>query len=770
MQKGFYRIVLLVAFIASAATLQAQTPLENHEGMWMPFKAAELNYTDMQALGFELPANQVYNEEAPSLEDAIVKLNGGSCTAEMVSPQGLMLTNHHCAYDAIATLSSEASDYLTDGFWAMNRGEELPIPGSTAGFLIHSEDVTAKILGEDGSAAPDEIEAAVQALVKEATADNGYEAEVKEVFHGLEYHLFVYEVFRDVRLVGAPPTSIGKYGGDTDNWMWPRHTGDFAVLRVYAGADNKPADYSADNKPYEPRHYLPISIKGVEEDDYAMVMGYPGSTSRYLSAAAVDLALEQSNPDMIHLLGQRTSIMKEAMDQSDKIRIALASNYASMMNYYKYLIGQTTMMKRYDVVEEKRQEEKQFINWANENDDRAMAYGTVLQEIEELQANNKEVDRFMSYLNFAALASDAAKSAYFKLNPMRGILATEGNPGLAEMVASYQAELDTDYESYFFDIDREIFKATAISYYENIPESLHPAIFQEILADPVPVVEAVKEVMEEMPKKKKKKRRKKKKQEMAEEMPPPPPPRPAPKPMTPQEKISEWVDNAFSSAIVTDKARFAAFLNAPTAEALEADPILRYINGIVGIYRSEIGMSQLAFETQIADLRKSYIAGMQEMNAEKDFYPDANSTMRMTYGTVSAYEPQDGMLYQYYTTLAGVMEKEDPNNEEFIVPAKLKSLYKAKDFGPYGEDGRLEINFLTTNDITGGNSGSPVINSKGELIGLAFDGNWEAMSSDIHVFPDLKRTICVDARYVLFIIDKFAGASHLIDEMTVVSE
>lgn len=767
MQKGFYRIALFVAIIASAATLQAQKPLENHEGMWLPFKAAELNYTDMQALGFELPADKVYNEEAPSLEDAIVKLNGGSCTSEMVSGQGLMLTNHHCAYDAVATLSSEADDYLTDGFWAMNRGEELPIPGSTAGFLIHSEDVTAKVLGEDGVAAPEEIEAAIQEIVKEATTDNGYDAEVKEVFHGLEYQLFVYEIYRDVRLVGAPPSAIGKFGGDTDNWMWPRHTGDFAVLRVYAGSDNMPADYSADNKPYEPRHFLPISIKGVEENDYAMVMGYPGSTSRYLSAAAVDMALEQSNLDKMQLFGQTTSIMKEAMDQSDKIRIALASNYASLMNYYKYLIGQTTMMKRYDVVEEKRQEEKVFVNWANENEERAMAYGTVLQEIGELQANNKEVDRFMSYLNFSALAADASKNSYFQLNPFRRTLSTEGKPGLAEMVTGMKEGLDETFESYFYDVDKEIFKAAAISYYENIPADLHPAIFMEILADPI-VAEVVEEVGKTLTKKEKRQLKKKKK-EMAN-MPPPPPPRPAPKPLTPQEKISEWVDNAYAKAIFTDRARFEAFLNAPSMEALEADPILQYINEIVGIYRSKVGMSQLAFETQTDNLRKSYIAGMQEMHPDKEFYPDANSTMRLTYGTVRSYEPQDGMLFQHYTTLAGAMDKEDPNDAEFVVPAKLKSLFQAKDFGPYGKDGRLEINFLTTNDITGGNSGSPVINSKGELIGLAFDGNWEAMSSDIHVFPDLKRTICVDARYVLFVIDKFAGASHLIEEMTVISE
>ncbi|MEL6651613.1 MAG: S46 family peptidase, partial [Bacteroidota bacterium] len=536
--------------------------------------------------------------------------------------------------------------------------------------------------------------------------------------------------------------------------------------------DNKPADYAADNKPYEPRHFLPVSIKGVEENDYAMIMGYPGSTSRYLSAAAVDQALEQSNPDQIQILGQRTSIMKEAMDQSDKVRIALASNYASLMNYYKYLIGQTTMMKRYDVVDEKKEEEKKFIAWANETPERKEEYGSILAEMGELIESNKEADRFSSYLNLGALAADGAKNAYFRLNPLRQSLATEGNPGLNEMIAGYQNDLDGMFGSFFYELDRDMFATMAVGFYQNIPEEFHPEIFTEILADPMPVVETVlEEVMEEPVKKKKKKRRKRKKDAESEviNIPPPPPIEPMIK-KSPEEKITDWVHMAYEKSIVTDRDRFEAFLAEPNLEAIQNDPLLQYINSVVRTYRSTVMLRQLAYESQIDNLRKRYLDGMQKMHPDKNFYPDANSTMRITYGSVQSYEPQDGMSYQYYTTLAGVMEKEDPNDPEFVVPAKLSRLYDAKDFGPYGEDGRLEINFLTTNDITGGNSGSPVLNSKGELIGLAFDGNWEAMSSDIHVFPDLKRTIAVDARYVLFIIDKFAGASHLIEEMTVVSE
>jgi hypothetical protein len=764
MQRVLFRYGLILALVLGFGQTWAQQAPENHEGMWMPFKAAELNYQDMQALGLEVAADQIYNEDSASLEDAIVKLNGGQCTAEMVSPQGLMLTNHHCAYDAIASLSSEESDFLTDGFWAMNRAEELPIEGSTAAFLIHSEDVTDRVLTDGPETNQETIQENIDGILTEANEGNEYDVEVEAVFHGLGYHLFVYEVYRDVRLVGAPPSSIGKYGGDTDNWMWPRHTGDFSVLRVYANADNQPADYSEDNVPYQPRHFLPVSIQGVKEGDYAMIMGYPGSTSRYLTSSAVQMALDQSNLDKIHLLGQKTSIMKEAMDQDDGIRIALASNYASLMNYYKYLIGQTTMMNRYDVVAEKKEEEKEFQAWAGENEERKEKYGSILGEIDELYGSYGQTDKFMSYLNFSVFASDAAGMA---LNSLFGLTRAPDDEAAKAMGAEMLGGLDEMYEAFYPEIDEKIFTETLISFYENVPDELHPALFQEIIEGPkdAPVIEDVP--VEEPKKKKKKKKRKKrkKKEEVVEAVADAPMPI---KVTTPQEKLREWAQNAYATAIITDRSRMEAFLNAPSLDQLKADPIMQYLNSMIQVFRGKVGLNNLAFETQIDNLRKSYLAGMMEMHPDKNFYPDANSTMRITYGTVEPYAPQDGMIYNYVTTLAGVMEKEDPNDEEFIVPTQLKKIYEAKDYGEYGSGDKLIVNFLTTNDITGGNSGSPVINGKGELIGLAFDGNWEAMSSDIHVFPDLKRTICVDARYVLLVMDKFAGAKHLIEEMTVV--
>lgn len=752
--KKFFVWILFLGLI-TAQTGWAQT--ESDEGMWLPLKVEKLNYEDMKAKGFELPAEKVYNESEPSLEDAIVKLNGGMCTSEMISPEGLMLTNHHCAYDAIASLSSEDNDLLTNGFWAMSKGEELPIPGSTASFLVHSEDVTQKVLAAD----EESRESVIDEIIAKATEGNDYQAEVEEMFHGTEYYLFVYEVYRDVRLVGAPPSSIGKFGYDTDNWMWPRHTGDFSLLRVYAGADNKPAEYAPDNKPYVPKHFLPISLKGVQENDYAMVMGYPGSTSRYLTSSAIELALDQSNLDKIELMGQKARIMKAYMDKDDKVRIALASDYASLMNTYKYFIGQTTMMNRYDVAGEKKKEEAMFQKWVDADSARKEKYGNVLAEIDELHGLYKPAEHFVNYLYYSALAPATTGFSFFQFNGLMAALQADDKESVEEATSEIREELDGYFNTFNYEMDKDVFAASFISFYNNVPSHLHPPIFEQILNPPA-ISDMQQSADESDGKKKKKKRKKKKKaEEMAEELP-------VVAPLNVEEKIIQWTDKAYATALATDKGRLTAFLDNPTLEALQTDPIMMYISDIISFYRQRIGLAHATFEYQIGGLRKDYVAGLREMHADQDFYPDANSTMRLTYGKVKSYEPSDGVAYSYYTTLDGVMEKEDPNDQEFIVPQKLKDLWEAQDYGRYGVDGKMPLCFITTNDITGGNSGSPVINSKGELIGCAFDGNWESMSSDIHVFPNLNRTICVDARYILFIIDKYAGAGHLLKEMKIV--
>ncbi|MEZ4776548.1 MAG: S46 family peptidase [Bacteroidia bacterium] len=743
-KKLFVWLLFLGVFSLNSVWAQESNVQSSSEGMWLPLKVKELNYEDMVKKGVELPVEKIYNESEPSLEDAIVKLNGGQCTSEMISPEGLMLTNHHCAYDAIASLSTEDNDLLTNGFWAMSRGEELPIPGSTAAFLIHSEDVSEKVL-----AAGDDIEQVIDEIVSKATEGTDYTAEVEEMFHGTEYYLFVYQVFRDVRLVGAPPSSIGKFGFDTDNWVWPRHTGDFSLLRVYAGPDNQPAEYSPENKPYQPRHFLPISLQGVAPEDYAMVMGYPGSTTRYLTSSAIQLALDQSNLDKIELMGEKARIMKSYMDKDDKTRIAMASDYASLMNTYKYYIGQTTMMNRYDVPGQKRMEEVEFQKWADSDPARKEKYGTVLKDIDELHTLYKPADHFMNYLYYGALAPSASVFSYFEFSGLLGALQSGDTDAIAGAVAEVEEAKGEHFKTFFYEADRDIFAASFISFYNNISPQLRPKIFDEVL-NPVAVVEEVTG--------KKKKKKKKSEPEIVQPV----------MPIDINERIKAWTNAAYQTSLATDEGRLEAFLKNPDAEVLTKDPIFHFVAGVIDFYRQRVGLAHATFNYQIEGLRKTYVEGLREMHPEKNFYPDANSTMRLTYGKVRPYDPADGVSYHYMTTLDGVMEKEDPTNEEFIVPAKLKSLWKDKDYGRYGKGGVMPLCFITTNDITGGNSGSPVINSKGQLIGAAFDGNWEAMSGDIYVFPNLNRTICVDARYILFIIDKYAGAGHLLKEMTIV--
>lgn len=761
-RRALLAVLVLPALAFGQSTSVEEARVRPSEGMWLPFKI-EQNIEGMQELGFELEAADVYSTEGKSLHQGIVKLNGGSCTAEMISSQGLILTNHHCAYDAIATLSSEEADYLTDGFWAGSFGEELPIPGATVAYLVYSEDVTGKLM-EDGEmvADPDSRMAEIEAEVVERLgfdADH-FQVDIEPMFEGLEYYLFVYKVYTDVRLVGAPPSSIGKFGHDTDNWMWPRHTGDFSLLRVYSDDGNEPADYAEANVPFTPPVYFNISLDGVEETDYAMIMGYPGTTTRYLTSSDIQLALDQTNGDRIHILGEKTTIMKAAMDESDRVRIALASDYASLMNYYKYLIGQTTMMNRYDVAGERAMEEKEFQAWADGKEE----YENLLADMADLNANYQNVDQFISYLNLGVFGADAATYALEYLG-MAGLLAQGDEATIAGATAELKEGLDGHFEDYFYDIDKDIFAASTISFYNNIAEDMRPGVFNDILNPPV-----IEEVVEEVQLSKKELRRiaklKRKglwveeEPEMVEEVM-----------MSDDEKLRAWAESTFATSIFTDKDRAAAFLASPNADVLNNDPMMTYLQGIIGFFRSQVGMAYGGYQFQMGELRSTYMEALREMHSDKMFYPDANSTMRVTYGQVVAYEPRDGAFYNYYTTVAGILEKEDPNNDEFIVPQKLKDLIAEEDYGQYAaEDGSMRVCFLTNNDITGGNSGSPVLNENGDLIGCAFDGNWESMSSDIYIFPQFNRTIAVDIRYVLFVIDKYAGAQRLIDEMTIVTE
>lgn len=696
------------------------------EGMWLPLLIKRLNYADMKAHGLQLTAEEIYSVNNSSLKDAIVALNGGSCTAEMISEKGLLLTNHHCAFGVIQDNSNEDHDYLTNGFWAMAMKQELPARNMSASYLIEMRDVTDDILSDisitlSGDERAEAVRNAIEKVeekVKGEVADH-YTVSTKAFFEGNEYYLFVYEVFRDLRLVGAPPSSIGKYGGDTDNWMWPRHTGDFSMMRVYAGADGMPADYSEDNVPYKPKHFLPISLNGVKKNDYAMIMGYPGRTDRYLSSYGVQQELTYRQPAIVKIREQRLALMKEDMNANNAVRIQYASKYAQVSNYHKYFIGQQRGLKRLKVYDKKKALEDEFVNWMEQSQDKRDIYGTVISDWETGFAEDSKTVLFRTYFGECIFASEATLMAW-RTSQLYSVLSMEemDDAALQSAIEGVKARSDKFFQDYNRPTDQKI----AAALFELMNKDIDPALMPEFWNDAV----------------------KKNKGDF-------------------EKMVGKWYDKS----IFTNEAEFNAFLNDPSKKVLDKDPIFQLAQQFVAHYRQVIGSTGEAAE-KIDNSNRLFVNGIRKMNAKKNYYPNANSTMRVTYGNVLDYFPADAVYYNYFTTIEGVMEKEDPNNDEFIVPAKLKELYEKKDYGRYGKDGTIQVCFLTNTDITGGNSGSPVINGKGELIGCAFDGNWEAMSGDIAFEQELQRTIAVDIRYVLFIVDKFAGASNIIDELVLV--
>ncbi len=724
-------------FTALAALLMV-FQLSAHEGMWLPHLIKTLNYADMKANGLQLTADELYNADGSSLKDAIVSL-GGFCTAEVISGEGLLLTNHHCGYDAIRSHSTPEADYLTDGFWAMSRDEELPNEGLTATFLVRIENVTdrvnaaltAEMSEEERAAKIREISAEI---TKEAKSDTHYDCFVRDFFHGNEFYLFVMETFKDVRLVGAPPSSVGKYGGDTDNWMWPRHTGDFSIFRIYSGPDGKPAAYSEENIPLKPRHFLPISMDGVKEGDFSMIFGFPGSTDRYLSSHGVKQAIDLYNPSVVKVRDLKLEIMRSYMSQDDAVRIQYASNYASTANYWKYYIGQTEQLKNNKVYDKKKKLEDQFVNWVNASPARKAQYGEVI---------NLFVNSYKA--KDAYVISEVYNREALLLGPSHVLFALRAGRTMGAWAEAAKAldEAKTDEE-----------KAAAQQKFDAMSDRMRPALqgmAEEFFGEIYEPME--KELMVKLF------------ELYAQDIPAASQPKFIKKY---KGKMQKLVDKAWKKSIYTNKDRFMAALDDPDFKKIEKDMMGMIADQAYEAYRS----GPEGTENVEADLEKAYrlfTAGIREMQADKKFSPDANSTMRMTWGVVGSYEPRDGVTYDFITTLDGVMQKEDPNNDEFIVPARLKELYEAKDYGAYAdENGDLVVCFISNNDITGGNSGSPVINAYGELIGTAFDGNWEAMSGDIFFEEELQRTISVDIRYTLFIIDKYAGAGHLIEEMTLV--
>ncbi|MCK9449683.1 MAG: S46 family peptidase [Bacteroidales bacterium] len=735
-----------ILFIFPLFLLFASVNVQADEGMWLPMFVERLNYTDMQKAGLKLTAEEIYSINQSSLKDAIVGLSNGPtpigyfCTAEVVSDKGLLFTNHHCAYDVIQKHSSIEHDYLTDGFWAKDYSEELPNEGLTASFLIKMEDVTDSVLSvvtpdmtaEERAAA---IRKKNSELRKTFNPDDKYHVVVKSFFEGNEYYLFMYEVFRDVRLVGTPPSAVGKFGGDTDNWMWPRHTGDFAVLRVYSAPDGSPADYDKDNIPLKPRHHLPISLDGVQKDDFAMIWGFPGSTDRYLTSYGVEFNMETQFPVIIDLFGKKLDVWKSFMDTDPKVNIQYASKHAMIANTWKYLIGQTRGLKRLDVSAKKEKAEQEFIKWVEVDATRLEQYGQVLPTLKDsyaaMQANlspflynnlaglgGAEILGYaLGFNNLKELLKPVPKSELPKDKEMAAKMLADREEQLQKAIEDLRKDISTHFKDYYAPADQKVLQAMLVEYYNEVPFKMQATHVYKMFNQY-------------------------------------------------KGSFEKYAAHLFEKSIFASEERINNFLNYPQLKVLEKDPAMILADAFMAKIIEASGSYRMA-QAPMGEAKRLYIKALREMYPDKVFYPDANSTMRMTYGSVQDYFPADGIHYDFFTTQYGILEKEDPNDDEFIVPPYLKSLIDKQDFGPYGEDGTLAICFLSTNDITGGNSGSPVINGKGELIGLAFDGNWEAMSGDIAFEPELQRTINVDIRYVLFIIDKYAGATNLIDELTI---
>ncbi|GAA4303748.1 S46 family peptidase [Nibribacter koreensis] len=711
--------------VALAISLGASFSAKADEGMWLPLLVKRLNMVDMQKQGLQLTAEEIYNVNNASLKDAIVQF-GGFCTGEFISKEGLLLTNHHCGYDAIATNSTPENNLLRDGFWAKTRQEERKNEGLFVDILVRMEDVSSQVLQGINAQTSEQERAKLVAERTKSLADaaknNGqYVAYVRDFYNGNEFYMFVYERFSDVRLVGTPPESIGKFGGDTDNWMWPRHTGDFSMFRVYMSPDGKPATYSDKNVPYKPKHHLPISMSGVKEGDFSMVFGFPGRTTRFMAGSGLSMAVDQSNPARIKLRERRLAIMKEAMDASQANRLKLASNYASISNYYKYYIGQNEGIKRMKTLNKKANEEKAFQTWADADATRKGLYGSALSDINASYAGQREYNLSAIYRSEAALAPQLMMHAY-QYTPVYNML-KEGKADKAQrdqLMAGVKEMNEEFYKSYLASTDQKMFAELMQMYYNDVPKAQHGDIFKDLTS-------------------------------------------------TYKGDFKKWAADIYSKSILGTEAKANAFLANPTLKALENDPAFKVVRAVQQNYTTNILPKLNEYNASLAKANRLYVAGLREMNPNKVYYPDANSTLRLSYGTVKGYEPRDGVEYKYYTTLDGLAAKEDPTNEEFIVPAKLMELAAKKDYGKYADNGEMRVAFITNNDITGGNSGSPVINGRGELIGLAFDGNWEAMTGDLVFDPEYKRCINVDIKYVLFVMDKLGNAGHLINEMTLVN-
>ncbi len=710
--------------LISLLALLAMFNVQADEGMWLPMLIGK-NYDDMVRMGLKLSKDDLYNINNSSLKDAVVQFGGG-CTGEMISNSGLLITNHHCGYSAIASLSSVENNYLDNGFWAYSKEQELPAKDLSVIYLERVEDVTAEVMKATGKAKGDKWNKKfdeIKKKIEERGSENKkYVANLKEYFNGNQYLLLVYKKYTDVRLVGTPPKSLGKYGGDTDNWMWPRHTCDFSMFRVYAGKDNEPAEYSKDNVPYHPKRSLPVSIAGVKEGDYSMIFGYPGRTNRYEIAAGLDVALSEVNPSIVNIRTKRLEIMHRHMQQDKSVYLKLTAGYQNISNYWKYYIGQTEQLKRLHVVDEKTKNEKAFTEWAIKN---APEYKGLIAEYSAAYKDYGKYAKVATYYSECFRAPSLTKLAAGLESLKKELEKKEPNRDtIKKHLDAIKSARKSAMRSFDLATDKELFIEMNKMFYSDIAKNQQPDVYQNVVL--------------------------------------------AKYGSNFDKAIADYADYVYANNMFIDSNRFNDFVKEPTLDKINNDPSAQYAFSFLANYDKNFDAKIKEFNKTKKELSKKYVKGLMEMNENKLFYPDANSTMRISYGKVLSYSPQDAVHYDYFTTLDGFVAKYKPNDEEFDAPKDLLDLYAKKDYGRYADaDGSLHTCFITNNDITGGNSGSPIINGNGEWIGIAFDGNWEAMSGDIAFDKNYKRTICADSRFILWVIEKMGKAHNLIEEMDI---
>lgn len=718
MRKLLLAVILLISVAGRAVA---------DEGMWLPLLLGKQVYDDMVKKGLKLTKEQLYQINKPSLKDAII-IFGGGCTGEIVSSKGLIFTNHHCGYDAIASASSVEKNYLRDGFYAKTTAEEIQTSLSVQ-FLLRIDDVTKEVLDSlQGLTGAERVQkqAAVLAAINKrmSNAAESIETRVSSLFKGNQFLAFVYQRYSDIRLVGTPPESVGKFGGDTDNWEWPRHTGDFSVFRVYTDAAGKPAKYNAANIPLKPKWYLPVSLKPLKDGDFAMIWGYPGSTNRYESSYGIRLATDINNPTLVSLRDVRLKYMFEEMKKDPAVKLQLASSYAGIANYWKFFDGETKQLLKYDVVGQKKKDEEKFNQWAKGKP----AYENLFADWGKAYDAWRPYAKHQMFMREGILGSPLIAFASSLLQ-LEAALTRPGTPAaeVKKVVDAADQGRKAFLESENKVSDQKILGAVTKMYYQEIDKQQHPATFFPTLKNQYGNLED-------------------------------------------DDTYRRYATDVFTKTIIFDDARWAAFVAKPDAATLQADPAFAYASTFITNYNSKYGIFSQQFNAKNAEFGRIYLKGVIEMDTikAKKMYPDATFTMRVSYGNVKSYQPRDAVKYDYVTTSRGLLEKYKAGDYEFDLPTKQVELIRKKDFGQYMDPSRkdLVIGFITTNDITGGNSGSPVLNNKGELIGLAFDGNYEALSHKLAFDKDLNRTICVDIRYVLWCIDKLGGAPHLINELT----